>query len=455
MVGFWGMYFLCRKYIITNQHSLSSAIVAILFAILPFWSSGCLSVAAQPLVLYSFLRIRDGKKDLWDWIVLILYPFVSSFVVFGIFFYALLFGIFCIDWYRKRKINIVLFCVLVVLSILSLIAMYREIFAIFVDATFISHRVEFVKQTLPLSSVLRRIIGFLLFGQNHAPSNHLIILLFSFFMLIYGWLKKGRLNKKLTLILILFFLIACYSGLMSWEPIDSITMSIPLFKLFNINRFYTLFPLLTFLCLAYALNELPKKNGTNLILVLLFVTQMTYSIKNDFTYAGLAKKMIGKENASTITFNEFYSVALFQEINRYIGEPSDSYKVVALGFHPAVLQYNGFYTIDGYCPNYDVQYKHKFGELIKGELEKNRKLADYFYGWGSRCYIFDNEGGKFDNYKTQKIKTESLDINYDILNSMNCKYIISSMKINNLGKHLEFQSVFENNIWAIYLYKVL
>lgn len=56
MIGFIGMFLLCRKYITKDNSALPAAITAILFAILPFWSSGCLSIAAQPLVLYSFFE---------------------------------------------------------------------------------------------------------------------------------------------------------------------------------------------------------------------------------------------------------------------------------------------------------------------------------------------------------------------------------------------------------------
>jgi hypothetical protein len=42
-----------------------------------------------------------------------------------------------------------------------------------------------------------------------------------------------------------------------------------------------------------------------------------------------------------------------------------------------------------------------------------------------------------------------------MLNQLNCQYIISSVEVEKLGEHLDLQQVFENNIYKIYLYKVI
>jgi hypothetical protein len=191
-----------------------------------------------------------------------------------------------------------------------------------------------------------------------------------------------------------------------------------------------------------------------IVLVILFFLQLGYSIFNDYSYRALLKRnILCIDTKKDPTFNEFYSPALFQDIIQYIGKPVDSYKVGALGFHPAVLLYNGFYTIDGYVANYELKYKHLFGKLIQEELNKNKEIENYFYSWGSRCYIFDDQIGKF-NIQSDIAETESLDLNYEILKSMNCQYIISCVKIENLGEHLILQSIFENKMWTIYLYNV-
>lgn len=51
-------------------------------------------------------------------------------------------------------------------------------------------------------------------------------------------------------------------------------------------------------------------------------------------------------NKGEITYAEFFDTSLFEEIKKDIGYNGE--KVVAFGFHPSVLIYNGFTTIDGY-----------------------------------------------------------------------------------------------------------
>ncbi|MDR3056585.1 MAG: DUF6044 family protein [Prevotella sp.] len=455
MIGFTGMFLLCRRYITKDNGALPAAIVAILFAILPFWSSGGLSIAAQPLVLYSFLRIRDSKNTKLDWIIIVLYPFVSSLIVYGFFFYVLLFALFCIDWYRTKKLNLSLLFALVALSTLSLLMEWRNVLGFFIANDFVSHRTEFAPAYLSLRGVIDKFIVFCFHGQNHAPSNHSIILFISLFVFICSWVKYRKANIKFGIVLSLLFLIAAFASVIHWAPIKSILESVSFFRMFQIDRFYTLFPLLVFIAFAFAVNEISKLKLGKFILLALFMIQILFSIKNDYTYSGLIKKAIGKNDEKTITFNEFYSESLFDSIKGFIGKPENSYKVAALGFHPATLQYNGFYTIDGYCANYDLKYKHRFGKLLANEFAKNKSVAQYFNRWGSRCYVFDDKGGRFDTYRSEVTETESLDLDYDILKSMNCQYIISSVKILNQGDHLDCISVFENEVWKIYLYKVI
>lgn len=455
IIGFAGMFLLCRKYIIKENGPLLAAIVAILFAVLPFWSSSSLSIAAQPLVLYSFLRIRDRENALFDWGVLILYPFASSLIVYGFFFYILLFALFCIDWFKEKTFNKALFLALVVLSLISLVTEWRNILGFFIAGDFVSHRIEFNTAGLSLRGVIDKFITYCLYGQNHAPSNHSIILFISLLVFVCSCIKNKKVNVKLGVVLLLIFSIAAFASIVQWVPIKSALGSISFFKMFQIDRFYTLYPLLMFITFAFAINEIGKLKFGRILVLALFIIQILFSIKNDYTYSGLIKRMGGVNDENTITFNEFYSEPLFDNIKKYIGKPESSYKVAALGFHPATLQYNGFYTIDGYCPNYDVNYKHLFGKLISNELAQNKTVAQNFYTWGSRCYIFDNKSGRFSSYKSKVNETESLDLDFDILKSMNCQYIISSVKILNPGDHLDCVSVFENDIWKIYLYKII
>ena len=101
-----------------------------------------------------------------------------------------------------------------------------------------------------------------------------------------------------------------------------------------------------------------------------------------------------------------------------------------MGIFPSITQYNGFYTLDSYQPNYELDYKIKFREVIEGELTKSDDNRKYFDNWGSRCYIFSSELKR--NFFVTTIKSvKNLNINTNVLKEMGCNYVISAVEINN------------------------
>ena len=80
-------------------------------------------------------------------------------------------------------------------------------------------------------------------------------------------------------------------------------------------------------------------------------------------------------NLNDITYKEFYSEELFDEIEKYIEKDKQSYKVVSIGIHPSIADIM-VYTLDGYLTNYDLDYKHQFREIISPEL---KKMKTYFH----------------------------------------------------------------------------
>lgn len=458
MIGFAGMYLLCKNYLITKHSVLPSAIVAILFAVLPFWSDGILSIAGQPLVFYAYLKIRDDKYKLWHWIVIAMYPFCSTFINWGFFFLIFLFFFFCLHWYRAKQFNLKMLAALIVLFVLGLVTQYREILCMVTDSGYLTHRTERYPHALSFIEVLKGIKALFLYSHGHVISCHYFyIIWFSLLLLLYRFIVHKKTNKRLISFLVSVVAIGFFAGILNWQPVVSFTNKISVFRLVSFERFYALFPLMFFIILAYTFDDIPKFKYSKTLLLLLFAFQFLYTQTKDYTYGGLIKKYVPFIHGRhvNVTFDEFYSEHLFDDIKKSIGKPTDSYRVAALGFHPSVLFYNGFYTIDGYMNNYDVRYKHLFGELIRGELSKNQELKDYFDNWGNRCYLYDDEVGRFIDQKAIATRTASLDIDYSIMHRLNCQYIFSTVEIEHLGAHLALQNVFENNIYKIYLYKII
>ena len=111
-----------------------------------------------------------------------------------------------------------------------------------------------------------------------------------------------------------------------------------------------------------------------------------------------------------------------------------------------VALYNGFYTLDGYNTLYSLEHKHRFREIIAGELEKDEKLKNYFDFWGSRCYAFY---AKMIVSKTSISKYSNLcrELDYNIVafKALGGKYILSALTITNADRiGLKLLEVFED-----------
>ena len=462
LVGFTGMYLLCQRFILKNQLPLVSAVVALSFAILPFFSGGGLSIAAQPIVLFSFLRIKNNTCHIGDWGVILLYPLVSIFIVFGSFFYIFLGIIFFHNWYIKKKINWQLLFILVLSGILGIATQYREILCVFTNNDFVSIRTEFNYMGRHHYETIRSAVGYainiLFFGHHSISISNSMCIVFTIIILfLYTTVKSKKVDKRVLGLMSISVLIALWTGFIFYVPVTKIIYSTPILQMFDTSRFHVLLPLLLFMSLAYMLKNFHKNFYINLLVLMLFVFQLLFSIRHDFTYGKLLNRYVkNTHNEKTITFNEFYSVSLFENIKKHIEKAPDAYRVASLGFYPAVLSYNGFYTIDGFTNNYDVKYKHLFGNIIREELNQNPIIRNRFDFDGQFCIIYDNEVGvPTAYYRWGGASTTSLDIRYDILKQLNCQYIFSCVEIENPGENLELQQVFKNEVYEIYLYKVI
>src|SRR5699024_6283480 len=110
---------------------------------------------------------------------------------------------------------------------------------------------------------------------------------------------------------------------------------IMLFNTFNFSLFQFLRPLLCYISFALALTLLWNQLRVGIVLVtVLIVLQfaLIFPLTEESKYAEIG----------TPTFKGFYSTELFQEIENYIGKDQADYRVVSIGMHPTIAQYNGF-----------------------------------------------------------------------------------------------------------------
>ena len=188
------------------------------------------------------------------------------------------------------------------------------------------------------------------------------------------------------------------------------------------------------------------------ILVVMFVPQ----VYNDFYYTcyNQAYKIIKQKDTSTVNYNEFYSTRLFDKILtdiKYEGEWSAAY-----GMHPAVLNYNGIASLDGYLGFYSQDYKEKWTEVIAPALEGSPSLKSYFDGWGARVSLYSgSDENTYAPLRNLELNDTRLVVNIEQLKGLDCKYIFSRIEFSNsdeLGMSLIGVYTDDSSPYTIYVY---
>ena len=501
LIAFFGMLLLLKRHFFkadkkyeTNEKSYDLIMIgiALVFALLPYWSNGGASIAGQPLVLYAFLNIREKDVDYKNWLILCMFPFYSSLILAGIFVLFLLMVITIYDIYHKQEFNFYLLLALVLMSGIYLCVEYRLIINM-IDPVFVSHREEFSPKILDFHNSMIRSTKLFLFGQYHAHSIHSYYLLPMIFFSIVISVFNHRVSKYLvwTAILVLtvntfysdnwiadlrwkslmktyvflhayvyyivvtciigglliykkeslsfwlltsILLISIFSGFEDYKNFQFIKEVFPLLKKVQFDRFYFILPTLWFMLFALSSKMIFDKTKYGLLLVVLVLLKHgAYSISMQNAETWRKPKGIEK----------FYSKSVYSAIEEYIGLPVNDYRVMSIGLYPSIAMYNGFFTLDAYLPTYPLEYKHEFRKIIAQQLEKSKKWKVYFDHWGSRCRLMDSD--------------KNLTLNLEQFKQMGGRYIFAGYEVNiNEGNGIKFLKKFKDNnsLYTVYLYQV-
>ncbi len=441
ILAFFGMFFLLKNHFFKEKYNQIIVFgVACIYSFLPFWSFNA-SVAGLPLLLNAFLNIRSGKKNILNYLVFILFPFYSSLILSGIFILSIILLISLYDLWKGRKEKLLEFFSIFLISIFYIIS-HWPLFYNFIFNDTISHRMEFVIRELNFIGSSFQALKIFFSGQEHAIALQepiaILAVLYAAFLLF---------KKKESLFLGIFFFLVLSSifyGFYYWSSLSPVFNLLREIIPIQFNRFYFVHPMLWYILFALILIFIANKFNKRISYFILII-QFTYVLSNHEIW----------KNRNGPSFSEFYAVERFQKLKSKIDAPVNSYRVVSVGIHPAVLQYNGFYTLDGYFPDYPLSYKHKFRNIMKVELDKNPDLKNYFDDWGSRCYLYSSELGKLGNinvYNTYKI--ENFEININALRHLGGRYLISIAKIENNQMELLEKMTSQGSYPEIYLYRL-
>jgi hypothetical protein len=449
--AFVGMYLLLKKHFMkAPEWGWIRVGVALAFALTPFWPSGMLSTLGMPLALWAFLNIRDGERSWLNYLVLTLLPFYSSFVL-GFFFFLSAMGVFWLaDVVRGKGWNVRFLLAIVYMTFLYLAIEYRLVHSfLFSDEP--TSRDEYFHARLSFWRVIRLAFKNYILGHNHVMTVHGLVILPVTLMALYAvWKKKRWQQEKAFLFLHLFnFALSTWYAFWFYKGWLPLTERFDILDKFNFARYHFLRPFIIYVLFAISLKILWEEGRTWQRTCMFFIAAQILVL------TGFNEEIIYRNKPS---FKEFYAEKQFQEIKQYIGRPIEEYRVASIGIHPAIAQYNGFYTLDTYNNFYPLAYKHRFRKIIAHELEKDKKLREYFDEWGGRCYIFVDELGKHYMFKkNSKKKIKHLQLNTDVFYEMGGRYIFSALPIKHPEKNrLKMEKVFHSkeSAWKIYLYKV-
>ena len=149
--------------------------------------------------------------------------------------------------------------------------------------------------------------------------------------------------------------------------------------------------------------------------------------------AGKALELLKGKEADEMNFQEFYSCGLFEQIKQdigYAGEWSAAY-----GFHPAVLEYNGIATLDGYLGFYPQSYKEDFRRIIAPALERVEASRVYYDDWGARAYLYSGTDlSVVSQFKSFTVEDKDIYIDTGAFADLGGSYIFSRFELSNAGE---------------------
>lgn len=450
--AFVGMYLLLKKHFLTEEKWTAINVgTALSFAFTPFWPSGMLSTLGMPLALWAFLNIRKGEVTWKSYLVLTLLPFYSS-IVLGFFFFLSAMGIFwLVDVIRGKGWNLHFLFSIIYMIVVYLFVEYRLVYSFLFDHE-PNSRDEYFHARLTFWHCIRLTFKNFILGHHHVMTIHtfviLPVMLIAFFLIIRK--KLWRQEKVFVFLFFFNFALSAWYAFWFYKGWLPLTERFHFLDTFNFARYHFLRPLIVYMLFALSLKIIFIQGRIWRRAALVFVAlQVIFS-------AFFNEEIIFHKKP---TVKQFFAEEQFNDIKNYINMPQSSYRVASIGLHPAIAQYNGFYTLDTYNNFYPLSYKYQFRKIIEKELDKNKRIRIYFDEWGGRCYIFTDELGKHYMFKKNSKKSlKNLELNIKPFKDMGGRYLFSAVPIENASENsLQLDKVFESksSVWKIYLYKVI
>ncbi len=437
--------------------------MGLVYAILPTFPSQVFGFASIPLLFYLLIRLYRTKKKRYL-IYLFLYPTLSSVACFGLVACIFIVIFFIIEWIVKRKPAWRMLFGTVALGAGYVATEWMMFYSMLFSGSS-SIRSTFVYVSRPFFKLIKKTIYIFVTGHIHSGALHAYVILpvcAIFFLVINFLFIKRKQAKKMfsepfnwLMVWLLFnSFIYCIDDTTVFK--EFISTVFPPLASFSFARTLWFSPFLWYFSYTTILYRLKKRWIQIILEILAFSMICLFPVTYNAVGCNIQMfrdELIGETN-NKMTYSEFYSVDLFERVKEFIGY--DGEWSIAFGMYPAVLEYNGIDTLDGYLSKYPASYKEQFRKLIEPQLNIDKSHAKYFDNWGGRAYVFSNQVS-YKTGKNLKLTSTKMRIDPDVFREMGGKYVFSRVFIKNY-EDIELEKVgsFTDNEspYTIYVYRI-
>ncbi|RKM58148.1 hypothetical protein D6853_01010 [Butyrivibrio sp. X503] len=449
-----------------------ATLIGLLYGVLNLFPAFGIPFASIPLIVFLLRRMyispRYGKSPIYL-LLIFLYPFVSYFSYFGFFIIGYIFFAIIWLWIKDKKVPVGLVKSILVLTIGYVIMEYR-LFDMMLFSDTVTIRETMDPGFMSGKEVLRLMVDAFVNGMMHADDVHKFLVMpvcviYFFFLNIRYIVKKnvrGIFKDIYNLGALMLVLNAVVYGIYYYEPANKLLgMIAPPLKGFQFNRTIFFNPViwcLMFFIVIYRVkvHQIVKYAAALAAVAIVLLTPGRYNDLYTTAHHTVRALVFGNEN-DELNYREFYSTSLFENIKKDIGYTDGEWSV-AYGMHPAILEYNGISTLDGYLGFYPQSYKESFRKVIAPALEKKELTRAYFDDWGARCYLYSGTDDSIvmATKSMTGVTDNTLYVDTSALKDMGCKYIFSRIELSNASElSLELLGDYkgDDSPYTIYVYK--
>lgn len=438
-------------------------LIASIYIVTPVSSLRVIAFASLPMVIETFLRLRNKALLSKMCFFSVIFPVLSVFD--GVFLFVLGFWLLftVVDAVISKKINRNLCIAFVIMCIITVAVNYN--FFLVASAAGETTRGIYVDRLKEFAFNKDLFKDYLFNGQYHAtaypgrflwPFNAIVSLVICGMILENNNILR---SEAKSVFIVGFGWLLCFMGALIMAAQESgFRVGILLIDGFQWGRVIALTTFMWPLMIIASMYILREKKFSNFLFLAIICLQLAHvalvdsqyndtwtTIRNEISY-------IRNRTKPYISYNEFVSKKLFDEIKADIGY--DWQGVAAYGYHPAVLLFNDFNTIDGYFTVHSMKWQQQFREIIAPTLNAMGDYKSYYDEWGGRMYLYGAMG--FGATKTKDREPTDIFINANAYKKYGGEYILSAVKIPNADEQgLEFIKDYDNqkSIYHIWLYR--